>query len=135
MARRTLSGLILIWLATSSLLLVLGGAIWFEFAAGSALFRVGPRYVTGALTMGFWAICIALPHLVMMVYWVKAIGSSERTRLGLLGRMLVVALPQATLFAMIMGIRGFLMAYVTGTLALWLPRALLPSLRPGVFAG
>ncbi len=134
MARRSLSNLVLLWLGTSMVLMVAGGAVWFELAGGSGFFSRGPAYSIGALTMGIWSVCIALPHLLTMVYWAKAIGSSERTRLGLLGRMLVFALPQATLYAMIMGIHGFLMAYVTGTLALWLPRAIIPPLGPGAFA-
>jgi hypothetical protein len=101
-------------------------------------FQLGPS-VTFLLSAGYglaWALSLAIPHLLALRVWVglsRVFGDTDTTRIRILAGMFVWALPQAILAGAAGELALFLVAWPTVALGLWLPRACLRALHPGVF--
>ncbi len=132
--------LILLWLLCAVPATALGGAVAavviYAVVRSNGFFSLPlpEDALLGGIYGAGWAVCIALPHWLVVSAWVKLVGSSERTRAALLVGMLVCALPQAVAATVATHTTVFLPAWLAVAFGLWLPRAVVPRLRPGAFA-
>jgi hypothetical protein len=95
----------------------------------------------GACWGGIWALVLAAPHFYGLRWLLKVCAAFERRRLSILVALVPCTLPQALLAWLLVLVSSdnyavlatpvFLLAWGSILLGLWLPRALLPILRPG----
>ena len=141
---RSRLALIALWLLASIPSAAVSGGVFAAIreltSNGSSdfFFSLGPvaGFLLGAVYGASWLGCLAIPYFGLLWLWASAsrlFGDTDQTRLRILLGMGLCSIPQALLLSATSGLDTLAPAWLTVTFALWLPRALLPALRPGAF--
>lgn len=96
----------------------------------------GMLFLIGGATGLAWGAGLSIPHLFLLRLWVgvsRFFGDTDVTLGRIFIGMSLWALPQAVAVGVVAGGAGFLAAWLVVTAGLWLPRAVVRRLRPGVF--
>jgi len=114
------------------------GSVLAVFGSSGSFFSLPPSasFVIGAGYGGIYALLRSVPHFFALYLWVmlsRFFGDVDVTRTRLAIAMTVWALPEAIIFAELGGGDAFFPVLFVLALGAWLPRALVPPLRPGVF--
>ena len=140
--------LLLWWVATSVPATALAGGVALGVVelqrdtSGPFDLVLGPWVMgmAGACWGGIWALVLAAPHFYELRLLLKTCGAFERRRLSILVALVPCTLPQALLAWLLALVFSdynaiaapvFLLAWGSILVGLWLPRVLIPILRPG----